>query len=252
MEIRDTDTVMARIPERTLKGTVITMKRLCGILPLIPLSLLCGCGFHLAGSEDISNSFSDIILVGNNNDILYKNLKKELLLEGFSVTQGTSDLAAQINGDTPVLSCSDLRNESKALSVSSDSQEMEYAYKNQISCTFFVNGYEPYIINSSLDRSFLNKSGATLSQLTEEETIRQEVVEIFTKQIIFRVKHAVLKPSSKTGETAEADNDEKITVVFNGTGGTTDEEKTEVIEIEGADELKALEQERNVRINSDR
>ena len=252
MEIRDTDTVMARIPERTLKGTVITMKRLCGILPLIPLSLLCGCGFHLAGSEDISNSFSDIILVGNNNDILYKNLKKELLLEGFSVTQGTSDLAAQINGDTPVLSCSDLRNESKALSVSSDSQEMEYAYKNQISCTFFVKGYEPYVINSSLDRSFLNKSGATLSQLTEEETIRQEVVEIFTKQIIFRVKHAVLKPSSKTGETAEADNDEKITVVFNGTGGTTDEEKTEVIEIEGADELKALEQERNVRINSDR
>lgn len=252
MEIRDTDTVMARISERTLKGTVITMKRLCGILPLIPLSLLCGCGFHLAGSEDISNSFSDIILVGNNNDILYKNLKNELLLEGFSVTQGTSDLAAQINGDTPVLSCSDLRNESKALSVSSDSQEMEYAYKSQISCTFFVNGYEPYIINSSLDRSFLNKSGATLSQLTEEETIRQEVVEIFTKQIIFRVKHAVLKPSSKTGETAEADNDEKITVVFNGTGGTTDEEKTEVIEIEGADELKALEQERNVRINSDR
>ena len=252
MEIRDTDTVMARIPERTLKGTVITMKRLCGILPLIPLSLLCGCGFHLAGSEDISNSFSDIILVGNNNDILYKNLKKELLLEGFSVTQGTSDLAAQINGDTPVLSCSDLRNESKALSVSSDSQEMEYAYKNQISCTFFVKGYEPYVINSSLDRSFLNKSGATLSQLTEEETIRQEVVEIFTKQIIFRVKHAVLKPSSKTGKTAEADNDEKITVVFNGTGGTTDEEKTEVIEIEGADELKALEQERNVRINSDR
>lgn len=252
MEIRDTDTVMARIPERTLKGTVITMKRLCGILPLIPLSLLCGCGFHLAGSEDISNSFSDIILVGNNNDILYKNLKNELLLEGFSVTQGTSDLAAQINGDTPVLSCSDLRNESKALSVSSDSQEMEYAYKNQISCTFFVKGYEPYIINSSLDRSFLNKSGATLSQLTEEETIRQEVVEIFTKQIIFRVKHAVLKPSSKTGETAEADNDEKITVVFNGTGGTTDEEKTEVIEIEGADELKTLEQERNVRINSDR
>ena len=252
MEIRDTDTVMARIPERTLKGTVITMKRLCGILPLIPLSLLCGCGFHLAGSEDISNSFSDIILVGNNNDILYKNLKKELLIEGIAVTQGTSDLAAQINGDTPVLSCSDLRNESKALSVSSDSQEMEYAYKNQISCTFFVNGYEPYVINSSLDRSFLNKSGATLSQLTEEETIRQEVVEIFTKQIIFRVKHAVLKPSSKTGETADADNDEKITVVFNGTGGTTDEEKTEVIEIEGADELKALEQERNVRINSDR
>lgn len=252
MEIRDTDTVMARIPERTLKGTVITMKRLCGILPLIPLSLLCGCGFHLAGSEDISNSFSDIILVGNNNDILYKNLKKELLIEGIAVTQGTSDLAAQINGDTPVLSCSDLRNESKALSVSSDSQEMEYAYKNQISCTFFVNGYEPYIINSSLDRSFLNKSGATLSQLTEEETIRQEVVEIFTKQIIFRVKHAVLKPSSKTGETAEADNDEKITVVFNGTGGTTEEEKTEVIEIEGADELKALEQERNVEINSDR
>lgn len=252
MEIRDTDTVMPRISERTLKGTVITMKRLCGILPLIPLSLLCGCGFHLAGSEDISNSFSDIILVGNNNDILYKNLKKELLIEGIAVTQGTSDLAAQINGDTPVLSCSDLRNESKALSVSSDSQEMEYAYKNQISCTLFVKGYEPYVINSSLDRSFLNKSGATLSQLTEEETIRQEVVEIFTKQIIFRVKHAVLKPSSKTGETAEADNDEKITVVFNGTGGTTEEEKTEVIEIEGADELKALEQERNVEINSDR
>jgi outer membrane lipopolysaccharide assembly protein LptE/RlpB len=252
MEIRDTDTVMARISERTLKGTVITMKRLCGILPLIPLSLLCGCGFHLAGSEDISNSFSDIILVGNNNDILYKNLKKELLLEGFSVTQGTSDLAAQINGDTPVLSCSDLRNESKALSVSSDSQEMEYAYKNQISCTFFVKGYEPYVINSSLDRSFLNKSGATLSQLTEEETIRQEVVEIFTGQIIFRIKHAVLKPSVKTGETESAAEDEKITVVFNGTGGTTEEEKTEVIEIEGADELKALEQERNVEINSDR
>lgn len=252
MEIRDTDTVMPRISERTLKGAVITMKRLCGILPLIPLSLLCGCGFHLAGSEDVSNSFSEIILVGNNNDILYKNLKKELLIEGIAVTQGTSDLAAQINGDTPVLSCSDLRNESKALSVSSDSQEMEYAYKNQISCTLFVKGYEPYVINSSLDRSFLNKSGATLSQLTEEETIRQEVVEIFTKQIIFRVKHAVLKHSSKTGETAEADNDEKITVVFNGTGGTTEEEKTEVIEIEGADELKALEQERNVEINSDR
>lgn len=252
MKTRETDIDTFPLQERILKGSVSTMKRFCGILPLITLTLLSGCGFHLAGSEDVSNSFSEIILVGNNNDILYKNLKKELLIEGIAVTQGTSDLAAQINGDTPVLSCSDLRNESKALSVSSDSQEMEYAYKNQISCTLFVKGYEPYVINSSLDRSFLNKSGATLSQLTEEETIRQEVVEIFTGQIIFRIKHAVLKPSVKTGETESAAEDEKITVVFNGTGGTTEEEKTEVIEIEGADELKALEQERNVEINSDR
>ena len=252
MKTRETEIDTFPLQERILKGSVSTMKRFCGILPLITLTLLSGCGFHLAGSEDVSNSFSEIILVGNNNDILYKNLKKELLIEGIAVTQGTSDLAAQINGDTPVLSCSDLRNESKALSVSSDSQEMEYAYKNQISCTLFVKGYEPYVINSSLDRSFLNKSGATLSQLTEEETIRQEVVEIFTGQIIFRIKHAVLKPSVKTGETESAEEDEKITVVFNGTGGTTDEEKTEVIEIEGADELKALEQERNVEINSDR
>lgn len=252
MKTRETEIDTFPLQERILKGSVSTMKRFCGILPLITLTLLSGCGFHLAGSEDVSNSFSEIILVGNNNDILYKNLKKELLIEGIAVTQGTSDLAAQINGDTPVLSCSDLRNESKALSVSSDSQEMEYAYKNQISCTLFVKGYEPYVINSSLDRSFLNKSGATLSQLTEEETIRQEVVEIFTGQIIFRIKHAVLKPSVKTGETESAAEDEKITVVFNGTGGTTEEEKTEVIEIEGADELKALEQERNVEINSDR
>lgn len=227
------------------------MKRISGIIPLIPLTLLCGCGFHMAGTETTSDRFSQIVLVGNNNDILYKNLNKELTIDGVQVTMG-SDLAAYLDGDVPVLSCGDLRNESKALSVSSDSQEMEYAYKNQITCTLFTKGNEPYVMNSTLDRSFLNKSGATLSQLTEEETIRQEVVDIFTEQIIFRINHAVLRPAKKAETDDGSESDEKITVVFNGTGGTSDDEKTETFEINGSDELKKLEQEKNVVINTEK
>ena len=226
------------------------MKRISGIIPLIPLTLLCGCGFHMAGTETTSDRFSQIILVGNNNDILYKNLYKELLIDGVQVTQG-NDLSAYLDGDVPVLSCGDLKNESKALSVSSDSQEMEYAYKNQISCTLFTKGNEPYVMNSTLDRSFLNKSGATLSQLTEEETIRREVVEIFTDQILFRINHASLKPARKGEAEDGSESDEKITVVFNGTGGTSADEKTETFEINGSEELKQLEQEKNIGINTD-
>ena len=228
------------------------MKNIRGILPIIPLTLLCGCGFHLAGTNDITNDFDEIILAGNNNDILFKNLNKELSLEGVNVIIGPPDISEYLEGDIPVLTCSELKNDSKVLSVSSDSQEIEYAYKNQISCTFFSRGYEPYLISSTLDRSFLNKSGATLSQLTEEQAIRNEVVDIFTGQILFRVRHASLKPVKKADEQNTDGKEEPTTIVINGTGGTSSEEKTEVFEIQSDDDLKKLEQEKNISINPDR
>ena len=208
------------------------MKNIRGILPIIPLTLLCGCGFHLAGTNDITNDFDEIILAGNNNDILFKNLNNTLPLD----TGAEKVTLWGLNSINPTLG----------------GKEIEYAYKNQISCTFFSRGYEPYLISSTLDRSFLNKSGATLSQLTEEQAIRNEVVDIFTDQILFRVRHASLKPVKKADEQNTDGKEEPITIVINGTGGTSSEEKTEVFEIQSDDDLKKLEQEKNISINPDR
>ena len=212
------------------------------LLTIFSLSLLTGCGFRLAGTEDIANNFNELIFVGDNNDIFYKEIDRNLTLKGVHITEGGTDLNSHLDGDTPVLSCSPLKSESKALSVSSDSQVLEYSYLNSIACILYIKGKKPYAMNNRMDRSYLNKLGATLAQNTEENVIRSEAAAIMADQIIFRIQHAGLEPQKTDSEGQEENSNNSVTVIFNPTGGTTADEQTEVYTIENAEELKHLEE----------
>ena len=97
-------------------------------------------------------------------------------------------------------------------------------------------------MNNRMDRSYLNKLGATLAQNTEENVIRTEAAAIMADQIIFRIQHAGLEPQKTDSEVQEENSNNSVTVIFNPTGGTTADEQTEVYTIENAEELKHLEE----------
>ncbi len=221
--------------------------RLCVLLATALLCPAPGCGFRLAGTGDSGgNGFREIVVAGDNNDAVYKNLCRELALKGVAVVRGGSDVSVYLGGDVPVLACSGLRSESIAVSVSGNSQELEYTHKNSVSCNIFAKGYDPYPISVSLDRSFLNKLGATLTEHTETGTIRAEAADILARQIIFRVENAPLK-KSKEDPAAETGEDGGVTVVFNPTGGTEPGETTETVTASSEEELGELEKSRGLK-----
>jgi outer membrane lipopolysaccharide assembly protein LptE/RlpB len=203
---------------------------------ILSITTLVGCGFHLQNSNKIAESYPQIILYGNDNDLLYKELLKELTLEDVEVIVTEAKISESLKGDIPILSCSRMAGASKDASVGSNSQVLEYLYQNTISCSFFVKGKKPYVIKASLNRVYLNKSGAKIATDAEKRTINEESAKTLTKNIIYRLRNSYLSFENEK-KAKEKTKVEKIKIVIDA----LNKEESETYEISNEEEIKALE-----------
>lgn len=90
---------------------------------------LCGCGFRLATTEKLSDDYTQIIFHGNNNDIFYKEILKQLRLSNVEIIESKKTIAEELKGDIPILLCSPMSKGSTLMAVGSNSQELEYNMK---------------------------------------------------------------------------------------------------------------------------
>lgn len=203
---------------------------------ILGITTLVGCGFHLQNSNKLAENYPQIIIYGNNNDLLYKELHKELILEKIEVIETEAKISDSIKGDIPVLSCSPMAGASKEVSVGSNSQVLEYLYQNRISCSLFVKGKKPYVIKSSINRAYLNKAGTKIATDAETKTIDEESAKTLTKNIIYRLRNSHLSFENEK-KAQEKTKVEKIKIVIDA----FNKENSETFEISNEEELKALE-----------
>ncbi len=151
---------------------------------------LSGCGFHLPHEEKLSDSCPELILAGDDNDIFYKILEEKLILSGVKVTPVIGSYAGYLKGDIPVLSCGPMQRNSKVLSVAGNAQNLEYTYKTSVACSLFAPGHRPYAITNALNRSYLNRSGVTISTDAEKNVIIEESAENHADMVMIRLSNA--------------------------------------------------------------
>lgn len=195
-----------------------------------------GCGFQLMKANSIKETYPQIVLIGDNNDILYKELEKNLIINGVDVIKGTGDFKQYLEQDTPVISCAPLKNKESTMSVGSNSQAIEFNYRSLINCRLFEKGKKPYSIKSAINRSYLNKAGSTIASDSEKNNIEMESAKILCEQILFRLQNSYLIPDREMKKPANKPT-EKIKVVFNA---TAEDETTQEIIVTSPEDLKAL------------
>jgi outer membrane lipopolysaccharide assembly protein LptE/RlpB len=195
-----------------------------------------GCGFQLMKANSLNETYPEIILIGENNDILYKELEKNLIIHGVNVSKVDGDIKDYINKDTPILSCGPLRNSESTMSVGSNSQALEYNYRSVANCLFYEKGKKPYSINSTINRAYLNKAGSAIAADSEKEDITTESARELCNQILFRLQNSYLI-KTRDEKPSIVKKNEHIKVVFNATAA--DETTKEVI-INNLDDLSKV------------
>ncbi len=198
---------------------------------------IAGCGFHLMDSQQINTSYPQMVLSGDDNDIFYKELEKELLVRGVDVIPVKGDFSAYLGGDIPVLSCSPMIGGSSTLSVAGNAQPLEYTYATRISCNLFVKDHKPYGITNTLNRSFLNKAGATIASDAEQDAIKTESAIDQVKIVITRIQNSYLAIAQDKKKAPETTTEEPLKVVFNVTSA---DETTK--EVTGEEAKKAIQE----------
>lgn len=193
-------------------------------LLLIPLTLvmISGCGFHLPADDRLSDNCPELIFAGDDNDLFYKILEERLLLSGVKVTAVTAgSYAAYLNGPVPVLSCGPLVSNSKVLSVAGNAQNLEYTYKTSVTCNLFVKGHRTYPINNTLNRSFLNRSGVTISTDAEKSAILEESARNHAAMTLIRLGNVwSVLPKLRDNNAASDKSETGIRAVVDPTSAT--------------------------------
>lgn len=180
--------------------------------------MISGCGFHLPSDAKLSARCPELIFAGDDNDLFYKLLEEQLLLSGIKVTPVSESYSAYLNGPVPVLSCGRLIGNSKVLSVAGNAQNLEYTYKTTVACNLFVKGHRPYPIVNTLNRSFLNRSGVTISTDAEKSVILEESARNHAAMVMIRLGNAWEALPKITDRSAGPDKSEEgIRAVFDPT-----------------------------------
>lgn len=208
---------------------------------LFVASLTSGCGFQLQTTNSLQKNYPQIIFLGSFPDNFYKHLTKELILNGVNVIneKSTSDIQSYLKEDISVLTCSKLAtSKESALSLSGNSQVLEYNHSSSISCQLYIPNKKPYQIMSTINRTYLKKSGSTISSNSEDAALTDTEMKQLAEQVLFRIENSYLiknnevkKEPSKTDEVKE-----KIKVVFNATNA---DETTKEIQVT-KDELEKM------------
>ena len=179
---------------------------------------LSGCGFHLPHEEKLSDSCPELILAGDDNDIFYKILEEKLILSGVKVTPVIGSYTSYIKGDIPVLSCGPMQGNSKVLSVAGNAQNLEYTYKTTVACNLFTPGPRPSAIADNLDRSYLNRSGVTISTDAEKSVIIEESAENHADMVLIRLSNVQgVLPRLASQDAAAGAASDGVRVVFDPT-----------------------------------
>ncbi|MGN1392898.1 MAG: LPS assembly lipoprotein LptE [Succinivibrionaceae bacterium] len=205
------------------------------ILLIISCGLLSGCGFHLMNSTPVKDSYPQLVFNGDYHNAFYKELFKKLKLKGIEVIE--YDATIHNNTDLPILNCGNMSGGSSTLSVGSNSQNLEYTYKNSISCYLKVPNKKNYTMSSTVNRNYLSHAGSTLASDQEEETMAYEAARILSEEIIFRLRHSYLGAENIT-PTKQIKEEKPIKIVFD----VTSEEPTTVYEnLDKTEEIKEQE-----------
>ncbi|MEE3421160.1 MAG: hypothetical protein VZR11_00350 [Succinimonas sp.] len=180
--------------------------------------ILSGCGFHLPQDEKLSDSCPELILAGDDNDIFYKILEEKLILSGVKVTPVIGSYTSYLKGDIPVLSCGPMQGNSKVLSVAGNAQNLEYTYKTSVACNLFTPGHRPYAIANTLNRSYLNRSGVTISTDAEKSVIIEESAENHADMVLIRLSNVQgVLPRLASQDAAAGAASDGVRVVFDPT-----------------------------------
>ncbi len=196
------------------------------LLSLVAMSLN-GCGFRLMDTKPLQERYQQIAFMGNDNDILYKELKRRLLLDGVNVIAVTGSPNDYLAQDIPVLSCGNLSSKEQVMSIGSNSQTLEYNNRMAASCSLLLKDHRPYILQNSMNRSYVSKSGSTLSSHSEKNLLKDESAEMLADEILFRLRNYHMIEGNYLQNTEETTlEEEPVKVVFNAT--SADETTTEI------------------------
>lgn len=194
------------------------MKKITAFLLIVSCCLASGCGFHLLNSQSLKETYPTIALLGDKRDIFYKKLYEELQLKDIEIIEVEGDFNQYLEEDIPVLSCSKPDSKISTLSVSGNSQDLEYNYSSSVTCLLYKKGKEPYTIKNVVNRSFLHKAGTTIASDVEKDDIKKESQYILIKKILFRLQNSqYLKLNNLKVNNSEQSEDQEIKFVFNAT-----------------------------------
>ncbi len=212
------------------------------LLTLMVTILSTGCGFQLMRTKPIKETYPEIAFVGDKRNVFYKRLFEKLTVKGINVIEANNDFQSYLAQDIPVLTCSSLNNNISTLSVSGNSQDLEYNIRSSVSCLLYLKDKKPYTIKSAINRSYLNKAGSTITSDSEKSALINESIEELTTQITFRLRNSYLVQFANIPDSEENQIDE-FKVVFNATdaNGNTKEYRISEKDLELLNKANAQE-----------
>lgn len=145
---------------------------------------LTSCGFSLPNQANISESITSINLCGDYHDKFYKYVKRDLTTNGVIVHDSCSN---DIN--TPQLVLPNIQTNEYIASVDSKAQVIEYDIIVQSNATLYIANHRPIVINNSITRTVLNKTGHSLSSENEKRILIDETSQELASQLVMRLNY---------------------------------------------------------------
>lgn len=202
-------------------------------LMVVSFIMLNACGFKIATNHSLGEKYSNLVIIGNKHDQLYIELENQLVINGVNIVDGDKSIAYYQSVYLPVLTCGSLRNSSTTVAVSSNSQDLEYTKRSEISCQLYTPNHKPYAINSSINRAVVSTPGSNLASDSKDTLLINENAIELAHEIIDRLhgSYLTLKEEIPVAEDENLNNpltSEHIRVVFNATSGDEPSDETVV------------------------
>lgn len=146
-----------------------------GFLILLTL-LLAGCGFQLRGGERLPPELQTLVLAGDDKTQFYRLVSARLMRAGVRLVEA--------DGNTPVLTISELGQSNVTASVDTHAETLEYATRFATRFTLDMPEQPRQVFNVAFNRSFLDKSNLALASSREQEQLRQDMEMEAAAQIV--------------------------------------------------------------------
>ena len=190
-------------------------------------TFLCtACGFRIATKHNLGEKYANLVIVGNPHDPLFIELENQLVLNGVNVMYGKKSISYYQSMYLAVLSCGSLRSSQTTVAVGSNSQDLEYTLRSQISWQLFTPHNKPYAIKSSINRAVVSTPGSNLASDSKNALLTKENAVELSREIIDRLHGSYLsleqlQPQKTTPSASDSNplTDEHVRVVFNATSG---------------------------------